>query len=130
MTGDKWKMRPHENLDVWQKAIDFVVNMYKATEKFPKDERFGLTSQVRRAAVSIPANIAEGAARRSDKEFLNFLSIAQASCSEVETELLIAKRLDYLSVEVYDQLKTTSDSIGRMIIGLSKHLKSKQPKPN
>jgi len=70
-------MRPHEKLDVWKKAIEFLVTVYKATDSFPKDERFGLTSQIRRAAVSIPANIAEGAARRSDKEFMHFLSNSQ-----------------------------------------------------
>jgi len=89
-------MRPHEKLDVWKKSIDFVVVLYKATEGFPKDEKFGLTSQLRRAAVSIPANIAEGAARRSDKEFAHFLSNSQGSASEVETELLIARRLAYV----------------------------------
>jgi four helix bundle protein len=69
-------MRPHEKLDVWKKSVDFVVNVYKATERFPSDEKFGLTSQIRRASVSIPANIAEGAGRKSNKEFINFLSIA------------------------------------------------------
>lgn len=83
-------MRPHESLDVWQKAVDFVVTIYEHTKAFPADERFGLTSQVRRAAVSIPSNIAEGAARQSNKEFIHFLTVAQGSCSEVETELLIA----------------------------------------
>jgi four helix bundle protein len=89
-------MRPHRNLDVWQKAVDFTVEIYRVTESFPKDERFGLTSQIRRASVSIAANIAEGAGRKSTKEFLKFLSIAQGSASEVETEIVIAHRLSYL----------------------------------
>lgn len=119
-------MRPHEKLEVWKKAVDFVVNVYQKTESFPKDERFGLTSQIRRAAVSIPANIAEGAARQSDKEFLYFLSNAQGSSSELETEFLIAHRLGYLSEEVYLDIRAALDSIGRMIFGLSRHLKRKQ----
>src|SRR5256885_8444483 len=84
-------MRPHEKLSVWQRAVNLVVTIYKATASFPRDERFGLTSQIRRAAVSIPANIAEGAARDSQKEFTYFLSNAQGSASELETELLIAQ---------------------------------------
>ena len=84
-------MRPHENLEAWNKAVDFVTKVYRATESFPREEKFGLTSQIRRAAVSIPANIAEGAARDSKKEFVYFLSNAQGSASELETELLIAK---------------------------------------
>ena len=76
-------MRPHEKLEVWKKAVDLVVTVYQKTESFPKEERFGLTSQIRRAAVSIPANIAEGAARQSDKEFAYFLSNAQGSSSEL-----------------------------------------------
>lgn len=120
-------MRPHENLEVWQKSVDFVVTVYHATQKFPSDERFGLTSQVRRASVSIPANIAEGAARQSDREFLKFLSIAQGSCSEVETELLIGSKLGYLAESEYHELRTAADSIGRMIVGLSKHLRKKVP---
>lgn len=118
-------MRPHEKLDVWNKAIDFVVTVYRATDSFPKDEKFGLTSQIRRAAVSIPANIAEGAARQSNKEFIHFLSNAQGSASELETELLIAHRLGYLGANSYREVRSTLDSIGRMIVGLSQHLKSK-----
>ena len=118
-------MRPHERLEVWQTAVDFVVNIYKQTESFPKDERFGLTSQVRRAAVSIAANIAEGAGRDSRKEFCYFLSNAQGSASELATELLIAHRLSFLTDGAYTTLLNTLDSIGRMIVGLSRHLKSK-----
>ncbi len=118
-------MRPHEKLEVWQRAIDFVLMIYQQTKDFPADERFGLTSQIRRASVSIPANIAEGAARQSDKEFLQFVAIAQGSCSEVETELLIGFKLGFLSQPDYTELKTAADSIGRMLVGLSKHLRSK-----
>jgi four helix bundle protein len=79
-------MRPHEKLEAWSSAVEFVVDVYKTTEAFPKEEKFGLTSQIRRPAVSVPANIAEGAARQSEKEFVHFLSNAQGSVSELETE--------------------------------------------
>jgi len=121
-------MRPHERLDVWIKGIDFVVSVYKETEAFPKDEKFGLTSQLRRAAVSIPANIAEGAGRRSTKEFSHFLSNAQGSASEVDTELLIAHRLGYLVESKYLALRVALDEIGRMITDLSRHLNLKAEK--
>jgi four helix bundle protein len=118
-------MRPHEKLDVWKKAIDFVVAVYRVTEAFPKEEKFGLTSQLRRAAVSIPANIAEGAGRRTSKEFSYFLSNSQGSASEVETELLIASRLSYVQEAKYISLKTSLDEIGRMLTGLGRHLNKK-----
>src|SRR5713226_8750272 len=118
-------MRPHERLDVWTKGIEFVVKVYKETEGFPKDERFGLTSQLRRAAASIPANIAEGAGRQSAKEFAHFLSNAQGSASEVDTELLIDNRLGYLGEGKYVALRSALDEIGRMITGLSRHLRLK-----
>ena len=113
-------------MDVWKKSVDLVVDIYKTTENFPKDEKFGLTSQIRRVAISIPANIAEGAGRKSNKEFINFLSIAQGSASEVETEILIAYRLEYLTLETYDKLIENLDNIGRMITGLSNHLKNRE----
>lgn len=116
-------MRPHERLDVWNKSMDLVVTIYKETEAFPSNEKFGLTSQLRRASVSIPANIAEGAARASIKEFNHFLSNAQGSASEVETELLIAHRLGYLSQLKYQSLRIVLDDIGRMLTGLSQHLR-------
>ena len=118
-------MRPHERLEVWQTAVDLVVNIYKATDSFPKEERFGLTSQIRRAAVSIAANIAEGVGRDSPKEFGHFLSNAQGSVSELATELLIAYRLSFLESDIYVQLSATLDSIGRMIVGLSRHLRTR-----
>ena len=118
-------MRPHEKLEVWSLAMDFVVEVYRSTESFPKEEKFGLTSQIRRAAVSVPANIAEGAARQSNKEFINFLSYAQGSASELETELTIAFRLGYLTQSGYVESPAALGKIGRMITGLSQHLKRK-----
>ena len=118
-------MRPHERLEVWQTAVEFVVTVYRETESFPKEERFGLTSQIRRAAVSIAANIAEGAGRESTKEFNHFLSNAQGSVSELATELLIANKLEFLRKDVYTEMTGTLNSIGRMIVGLARHLKMK-----
>ena len=118
-------MRPHENLEVWKKAVDLVVLVYRATENFPSEEKFGLTSQIRRASVSIPSNIAEGAARASSKEFLYFLSNAQGSASEVSTQLLIAQKLNYITAAQYGRLLNDFDEIGRMINGLCANLRSK-----
>jgi four helix bundle protein len=118
-------MRPHEKLDVWKKSIEMVTSVYDMTRTFPVDERFGLISQIRRAGVSIPANIAEGAARQSDKEFCQFLSIAQGSASELETELLIAKNLGYISTKQYEEIYEEINTIARMIVGLSKTVKSR-----
>jgi four helix bundle protein len=102
-----------------------VVEIYRVTERFPKEEKFGLTSQIRRASVSIAANIAEGAGRKSDKEFVQFLSHAQGSASEVETEILIAFRLGYIEDDSYKRISQDLDNIGRLITGLSNHLKEK-----
>ena len=113
-------MRPHQKLEAWSKSVDFVVEIYKATERFPKEERYGLTSQIRRAAVSVPANIAEGAGRHSQKEFAHFLSNAQGSASELETELIIAHRLGYLSETLFCRLIADLERIGRLITGLTK----------
>jgi four helix bundle protein len=88
--------RPHERLDVWRDAMALVETVYRLSRSFPDAERFGLTSQVRRCAVSVPSNIAEGAARRSTAEYLRFLSIARGSLSELDTQMQIATRLGYL----------------------------------
>ena len=118
-------MRPHEKLDLWKKAIDFVVSIYKVTESFPKDERYGLTSQLRRASVSIVANIAEGAARQTRKEFRQFLSHSQGSASEVDRELIISFHLNFLTREDFKKLTNEPDHIGRMITRLSQSLVTK-----
>ena len=123
-------MRPHEKLEVWSRAVEFVATIYKATAEFPKEEKFGLTSQIRRAAVSVPANIAEGAARQSSKEFAHFLAIAQGSASELETELLIAERLGYFEMDVHKEMYNELNTIARMIVGLSQHLKRKETMEN
>jgi four helix bundle protein len=115
-------VRPHENLEVWKKSIDTALIVYRVTESFPKEEKFGLISQLRKASVSIAANIAEGAARTSKKEFCHFLSNAQGSASEVETELLIAYRLGYVTNEKYEPLRSSIDEIGRMLTGLTQKL--------
>jgi four helix bundle protein len=115
-------MRPHQKLEAWAKGIELVIAIYKNSEHFPKEERYGLTSQIRRAAVSIPANIAEGAGRHSQKEFAHFLSNSQGSASELETELIIANRLGYLDEASFRVLIHELDRIGRLITGLVRHL--------
>ena len=118
-------MRTHENLEVWKKSVDFVVEIYKLTNYFPTEEKFGLTSQLRRASVSIPSNIAEGAARNSEKEFLYFLSNSQGSTSEVSTQILLAFRLGFLEERNYLYLSDKIDEIGIMITGLRNYLRKK-----
>jgi len=115
-------MRPHKKLNVWKKSIEFVTKIYKVTESFPDSEKFGLISQIRRSAVSIPSNISEGAARSSKKEFIQFLSIAQGSTSELETQLIISNNLGFLKTENMHLLNEL-DEISRMIIGLIRTLK-------
>jgi four helix bundle protein len=97
--------RPHEKLEVWRDAMQLVEAVYRFSARFPDSERFGLCSQIRRAAVSVPANIAEGAARRSKAEYVRFLSIARGSLSELDTHVQIAQRLGFASAEpVMDSL--------------------------
>ncbi len=117
-------MKNHKDLDVWKLSIEFVEIVYKLSASFPKDELYGLTSQIRRASVSIPSNIAEGAARQSDKEFIQFLYISLGSVSEVETQLIIAQRLGYINdISTVEEMMI---NIKKMILGLIKYLKGKQ----
>jgi len=113
----------YRKLDVWQRAMDIVVECYKAVKKFPREELYGLTNQLQRAAVSIPANIAEGQGREHRKEFLHHLSIAHGSLAELETHLQIAERLHYLDSDTVQSLLRRSEEIGRMINGLRKSLR-------
>jgi four helix bundle protein len=115
--------KPHKKLDVWKKSIDLTIDIYKLTEGFAKTEVYGLTSQMRRASVSVSSNIAEGAARQTKKEFINFLHIAQGSLSELDTQLVIARRLEYLSVEDFESIENHIETISKMITGLIKSLK-------
>lgn len=118
-------MKTHKDLDVWKKGMDIVVAIYKLTEGFPKHEIYGLTSQIRRAAVSVPSNIAEGASRQTTKEYIQFLYIALGSLKEMETQLILASRLEYIEDEEYNKLIENTDSIGQMLVGLIKYLKRK-----
>ena len=110
--------KPHHNLEVWKRSLNFVTEIYKVTAEFPADEKFGLVSQMRRAAVSIPSNIAEGAARNSKKEFINFLHIAQGSSAELETQIFISQNLNFISKDEAGPLLEELEEISKMIIGL------------
>lgn len=115
------EMSDYKELEVWQVAMSLAEAVYKCTRSFPKEELFGLTSQIRRAAVSIPSNIAEGASRAGSKEFLQFLHIARGSASELETQLLLAEKLGYVSK--IDELLANLTSIRKLINGLIRSLK-------
>ena len=115
-------MKTHKNLNVWQKAIDFVTIIYKETNSFPKSELYGLTNQIRRSAVSIPSNIAEGAGRTSRKEFSRFLSISIGSASELETQLIISKNLEFINDMTFERITKELEETRKMTIGLMKSL--------
>ena len=115
-------MGTHKDLSVWKKAMDLAAQVYSLTAQFPKEELYGLTSQIRRSAVSIPSNIAEGAARQTKKEFRNFLHIAQGSLSELDTQLELARRLDYIDEKTQRSLDERMDRIDKTITGLIRHL--------
>lgn len=108
----------YRELIAWQEALDFVMDVYKASRAFPRDEIYGLASQVRRAAVAVPANIAEGQARLSGNEFYYFLGRARGSLVEVETQLMIAQNLGYITAEHGKQLLDKAAEVGRILNGL------------
>ena len=113
-----------EKLDVWQKAIDFADLVYKHTRNFPADERFGLTNQMRRSAISISSNIAEGTSRMSQTDYARFIEIATGSIFEVTSQAFIGRRQDFLNQEIFRALCTAAEEIGRMLSGLRKSLAS------
>ena|SRR5438270_6436250 len=119
-------LKSYGELIAWQKAMDLVQSVYEAVRAFPKEEIYGLTSQLKRAAVSVPSNIAEGQGRKSTREFLHHLSIAYGSLMEVETQILIAVRLEYLSQQDAERIIERTSEVGRLINGLSNALANKQ----
>ncbi len=115
-------VKSYRELIVWQKALDFADAVYEVTRRFPKEETYGLTSQLRRSAVSIASNIAEGAGRHGTGEFLQFLGIARGSLAEAETQLFIANRQSYFNQETLDALLEKSEHISRLLSGLVRSL--------
>lgn len=111
--------RKHHDLDAWQLAIGLVKDVYALTASFPTHEAYGLTSQIRRCAVSVPSNIAEGCARLTEKELIHFLGVARGSLSELETQLVIAKELGYLAADLFPEEKL--DRLFALIGGLINH---------
>lgn len=109
------EIKSYKDLTVWQKSMDLVVNLYQVTEKMPTHEQFGLISQMRRAAVSLPSNIAEGSRRKTNTDRLRFLNIAFASGSELETQLEISTRLSFISDNDYSKLKDSLTKIMKML---------------
>ncbi len=115
-------MRPHRKLNVWLESIELIKKVYQITSGFPQTEKFGITSQLRRAAVSVSCNIAEGAARKTKKEFRYFLYISSGSASEVDTLLCIVNELRFLKESEFATLEATNDKVSAMLNGLIKSL--------
>lgn len=119
------KIASYKNLIVWQKAIEFVTVIYKTTKLFPSDEKFNLITQINRAVISVPVNIAEGYGRESSKNYLQFLRISRGSILELETLLLISKNLNYLPIEDYEKLTENLNEISKLLQGLIKSIQNK-----
>jgi four helix bundle protein len=115
----------HKKLDVWQRSIDLCVEIYRLTETFPASEKFGLVSQMRRASVSVASNIAEGAARGTTSLYVHFLTVARGSLAELDTQMIIASRLSYISAPAFEKTTGEMAIIGRMLTNLVRSLQSK-----
>ena len=113
-----------KELLVWQKSIEFVTEIYELTAKFPNEEKFGLVSQIRRASVSIPSNIAEGNSRRSSADYIQFLKIARGSAAEVETQIIISKNLHFIKDDNFTELSLKISELLKMLNGLINYLKT------
>ena len=114
--------RNYEHLKIWEKSVDLSVIVYSLTRSFPKEEMYGLTSQIRRAVVSISCNIAEGAGRNSKQEFIRFINIALGSLNEVESLLLVSRKLEYSTELKYKEIKEKLEELGGLIGGFRKYL--------
>ncbi len=115
-------MKTFKDLIVWQKSMDLVRLVYKTTKSFPAEEKFSLTSQIQRSAISIPSNIAEGKLRRTNKNFIQFLYISLGSCAELETQIIVAKDIGYIEPDDFEKIQTDINEIMKMITGLIKKL--------
>ena len=118
-------MKSHKDLEVWKRSVALVKTIYELTKQFPKEELYGITNQIRRSAVSIPSNIAEGAARNHNKEFIQFLYIALGSISELETQIIISEKLIYLNNASSENIQKELIELKNMTLGLIKYLKNK-----
>ena len=118
----------YRNLIVWQKAKSLALTVYRCTRRFPKDEIYGLSSQMRRAAVSVPSNIAEGKGRYSHKDFVHFLYQARGSLLELETQLSIARDLEYIEDPEFEILESETEEVGRILNGLINRFQTSQQK--
>ena len=116
-------MKTHKDLDVWKFSIELVVKVYELTGAFPKEEKYCIIQQMRRSAVSVPSNIAEGAGRTSTKEFANFISISLGSLSELETQLIISQKLSFLNPTSFKNIINDLTQIRKMLLGLKNSLK-------
>jgi four helix bundle protein len=119
-------MKSHKDLDVWNKGIDLVTMIYNITRRFPKDELYSLTNQIRRAAISIPSNIAEGAARNSTKEFIHFLFISLGSVAELETQIYLSVKLNYIESSASSTIQGELIKLRQMLLGLIHYLENKK----
>jgi four helix bundle protein len=117
-------MKDFRQLKVWEKSDLVALAIYKATKKFPKEELYGLTSQIRRASMSVPTNIAEGCGRYTDAEFARFLQIAMGSASETEYQLILARDLEFLPKETYERLHADVEEVKRMLAAFLKTLRA------
>src|SRR5437867_11121 len=122
MENRRMKVKNYQELIVWQRSMDLVEDVYKSSQDFPREELYALTSQIRRAAVSIPSNIAEGQGRRTTSDFLRHLSIAYGSLREVETQILIARRLRYIAQAKLEEVMNRAGEVGRLLNGLMSSL--------
>lgn len=118
-------MKSHKDLEVWKRSVELVKTIYELTKSFPKEELYGITNQIRRSAVSIPSNIAEGAARNYNKEFIQFLYIALGSIAELETQIIINEKLSFLSKDYSENIQSELIELKNMTLGLIKYLKNK-----
>ena len=118
-------MKSHKDLEVWKRSVELVKTIYELTKSFPKEELYGITNQIRRSAVSIPSNIAEGAARNYNKEFIQFLYIAIGSIAELETQIIFNEKLSFLSKDYSENIQSVLIELKNMTLGLIKYLKNK-----